>query len=53
MIIGLAGKKGSGKDTIAEYLCAQYGFINYGFGDPIKEIGRIMFIKMLFIYLLY
>ena len=43
MIIGLAGKKGSGKDTIAEYLCAQYGFINYGFGDPIKEIGRIMF----------
>ena len=43
MIIGLSGKKGSGKDTIAEYLCVQYGFINYGFGDPIKEIGRIMF----------
>tara|TARA_B100000123_G_scaffold271526_1_gene251590 strand:+ start:488 stop:838 length:351 start_codon:yes stop_codon:yes gene_type:complete len=43
MIIGLAGKKGSGKDTIADYLCAHYGFINYGFGDPIKEIGRIMF----------
>ncbi len=43
MIIGLSGKKGSGKDTVAEYLCAQYGFINYGFGDPIKEIARIMF----------
>ena len=43
MIIGLAGKKGSGKDTIADYLCEQYGFIKYGFGDPIKEIGRIMF----------
>ena len=43
MIIGLCGKKGSGKDTIAEYLCAHYGFINYGFGDPIKEIARIMF----------
>ena len=27
MIIGLAGKKGSGKDTIADYLCEQYGFI--------------------------
>ena len=43
MIIGLSGKKRSGKDTVAEYLCAQYGFINYGFGDPIKEIARIMF----------
>ena len=43
MIIGLSGKKRSGKDTVAEYLCAHYGFINYGFGDPIKEIARIMF----------
>ena len=43
MIIGLSGKKGSGKDTVADYLCAQYGFINYGFGDPIKEIAKIMF----------
>lgn len=43
MIIGLAGKKGSGKDTVADYLCEQYGFVKYGFGDPIKEIGRIMF----------
>ena len=43
MIIGLSGKKGSGKDTVADYLCAHYGFINYGFGDPIKDIARIMF----------
>lgn len=43
MIIGLSGKKGSGKDTVADYLCDKYGFINYGFGDPIKKIAKTMF----------
>lgn len=43
MIIGLAGKKGSGKDTVADYLCQRYEFVKYGFGDPIKEVGRILF----------
>jgi len=43
MIIALSGKKGSGKDTVANYMCEKYGFINYGFADPIKEIGKIIF----------
>lgn len=43
MIIGIAGKKGCGKDTVADYLCENYGFIKYGFGDPIKEVARILF----------
>lgn len=43
MIIGLAAKKHSGKDTVADYIVEKYGFKKYGFGDPIKEIGRILF----------
>ena len=43
MIIGIYGKKRSGKDTIANFLCEKYGFIKYGFGDPIKDIAKIMF----------
>ena len=43
MIIGIYGKKRHGKDTISNFLCKQYGFVKYGFGDPIKEIARIIF----------
>ena len=43
MILGLSGKKGSGKDTVADYLCERYDFVKYGFGDPIKEVARTMF----------
>ena len=43
MIIGLVGKKRVGKDTVADFLCKKYGFIKYGFADPIKEIAKIMF----------
>ena len=43
MIIGLVGKKRVGKDTVADFLCEKYGFIKYGFADPIKEIAKIMF----------
>ena len=43
MIIGIYGKKRHGKDTIANFLCNNYGFVKYGFGDPIKEIALIIF----------
>lgn len=43
MIIGLAGKKGSGKDTLGKYLIEKYGFYRYAFGDPVKEVCRILF----------
>lgn len=36
-IIGLAGKKRSGKDTVADYLSAEYGFVRVAFADPLKE----------------
>lgn len=43
MIIGIYGKKHSGKDTISDFICQKYDFVKYGFGDPIKEIAAIMF----------
>jgi hypothetical protein len=35
-LIGLTGKKGSGKDTIANKL-KEYGYIQYAFADPLKR----------------
>ena len=43
MIIGISGKKRSGKDTISDYLIQEYKFIKYGFADPIKDIAKIIF----------
>lgn len=36
-IIGIAGKAGSGKDTVANHLVAKYGFQQMTYADPIKE----------------
>ena len=43
MIIGLLGKKGSGKDTVADYLVSKYGFTKYAFADKIRDILKILF----------
>jgi dephospho-CoA kinase len=43
MIIGIVGQKRSGKDTFANYLVREYGFIKLAFADPIKEIASVMF----------
>ena len=43
MIIGLLGKKGSGKDTIAKYFIEEYGFVRYAFGDKVKEVVKVLF----------
>jgi len=37
MIIGFAGKKGSGKSTAAGFL-VELGFVRYSFADPIREM---------------
>ena len=43
MIIGFLGRKRTGKDTAANLLIKKYGFIKYGFGDPVKDVARAMF----------
>jgi dephospho-CoA kinase len=43
MIIGFAGKKRSGKDTIANYLVEKHDFKRFAFGDAVKEVSRHLF----------
>ena len=37
MILGLAGPRGGGKDTLADYLVEDYSFKRIAFADPIRE----------------
>ena len=38
MIIGVTGYKGSGKDTVARYLCENYDFQQVSFAEPMKNV---------------
>ena len=40
-IIGIAGKKFSGKDTLGRYLVEQYEYEQIAYADPLKEIGKL------------
>lgn len=42
-LIGIAGKKGAGKDTAAQYLSRVYGLRILSFADPIKDALAVMF----------
>lgn len=42
MIIGVTGKKQSGKSLMANYL-KKYNFVELSFAEPIKEICKILF----------
>ncbi len=37
-LIGLTGKAGSGKDSVADALVAKYGYAKYSFAQPLKEL---------------
>lgn len=41
-LIGLTGKAGSGKDTAADYLVQNYGFVKYSFAGPLKEMLKVI-----------
>ena len=43
VLIGIMGKKGSGKDTVSDYLVENYQFHKLAFADPIKQVAQIMF----------
>lgn len=42
-LIGILGRKRSGKDTIGNYMVERYNYNRYAFADPIKDIIKIMF----------
>jgi len=43
MVIAIAGKKRSGKNTISEYIKQKYFFKEYAFAQPIKTISYLLF----------
>ena len=43
MLIGLHGKKLSGKDTVGNYLVNKYGFERIAFADPLKQAVANLF----------
>jgi len=43
MIIGLLGKKGSGKDTIADHITKHYSYKKTSFAKPIKNVCKYLF----------
>ena len=40
MLIGITGKIGSGKTTVANYLVNYWEFQEYTMAEPIKQIGE-------------
>jgi len=43
VLIGLSGCIGSGKDTVANYLCEHHHFIKFSWADALKDIVSVMF----------
>lgn len=43
MIVGLVGKKSSGKDTVGWILVEEHGFVRHSFADPLKESAAALF----------
>jgi hypothetical protein len=41
-IIGLTGKAGAGKDTVADYLCERHGFARYAMASPLKRMLEVI-----------
>lgn len=44
MLIGLVGKKGAGKDTVADFLIEKKGYNKKAFADPLKKVVQALFL---------
>jgi len=42
MLIGICGKAGSGKDTVADQIVRHGNFVKYSLADPIKQMLRVI-----------
>lgn len=47
MIIGVAGRAGVGKSTLAEHIALKHGFVEYNFADPLKQMLEVIGIDTL------
>ena len=43
MLIGITGKAGSGKDTVADFLVEKHGFTSVSFSDILKNGIKVLF----------
>lgn len=43
ILLGIVGKKGAGKDTVADHLVTRHGYEKRAFAAPIKEVCAILF----------
>jgi hypothetical protein len=43
LLIGLSGKAGSGKSTVADYLTGAHGYQQFAFADVLKEVVQAAF----------
>lgn len=43
LLIGITGKAGSGKDTVADWLWERHGFLKLAFADPLKLAAEAIF----------
>jgi hypothetical protein len=43
MLVGICGQAGSGKDTVADFLCRHHGFVKVAFADPMKRFVQDVF----------
>ena len=43
VIVAISGKKGSGKDTVADFLVQEFNFTKLSFAAPLKEVCCILF----------
>ncbi len=46
LIVGITGRAGAGKDTLAEHLVARHGFVRYAFADPLKAMLEALFAEV-------
>lgn len=42
-IIGICGKRRSGKDIVADHLCQHYGYAKYKIADKLKSMCKLLF----------